>query len=391
MPEFRMPSLGADMEHGTIIKWLVQPGDAVRRGDIVVEVETKKADMEVEIFQDGVVGAILVPEGERVPVGEPLATIIAQAGVPSAGAPPSVAEPVAIPPAQEAEVAAEAPRKRVAKGARVTPTARSLADRLGLPLESVLGTGVGGTVTRADVERLARSRPEAKGRGSPRARRLAADAGLDWYALTGTGPGGAVTGEDVLRVLREEAPARPTAPVAVPAGPSPVGVSARQRVIGSLMERSKREIPHYYLSTTIDLSQVMSWLEVENAKRPVELRLVYTSVLLKAVASAVARVPEVNGHYQDGEFRPSADKHWRRHLAARRQPRRAFHPGRRRHSVDEIMASLRDLVNRARAGKFRASEMTNATITVTNLGDRGVEVVHGIIYPPQVALVGSGK
>jgi pyruvate dehydrogenase E2 component (dihydrolipoamide acetyltransferase) len=136
----------------------------------------------------------------------------------------------------------------------------------------------------------------------------------------------------------------------------------------------------------------MAWLQDENFRRPVTERLMYSAVLLKAVARAVPSVPEMNGHYLDGEFHRFDAVHLGVAISLRDGSLVApAIQDAETCSVDDIMRTLRDLVMRARAGKLRASEMANATITVTNLGDRGVEVVHGIIYAPQVALVGFGK
>ena len=181
MGEFVMPSLGADMSEGTVIRWLVKPGDPVHKGDIVVEVETDKADMEVEIFEGGVIERLLVPEGERVAVGTPLATV----ATPEARHRPAAGPPAEAPPQVTAATPASA-------SPRVTPTAKALAMAAGVDLARVAGSGVGGAITRADVARLAResasARVEPGGRPpvSPRARRLAAAKGIDPSAVAGT-------------------------------------------------------------------------------------------------------------------------------------------------------------------------------------------------------------
>ncbi|MFY9820930.1 MAG: dihydrolipoamide acetyltransferase family protein, partial [Thermoanaerobaculia bacterium] len=158
------------------------------------------------------------------------------------------------------------------------------------------------------------------------------------------------------------------------------------------MARSKREIPHYYLATEIDMGRALAWLEEENRKLPVEERLLPAAVLLKAVALALRKVPELNGSWTDGAFQPSAAIHLGVAVATRGggliAP--AIHDTDKK-SLGELMAALRDLVQRARAGTLRSSEMSDPTITVTNLGDQGVETVFGVIYPPQVALVGLGR
>lgn len=165
-----------------------------------------------------------------------------------------------------------------------------------------------------------------------------------------------------------------------------------RKVIAASMARSKREIPHYYLGTPIDMKRATVWLTAENLKRPITERLLYSVMLLKAVAVAVRKFPEMNGFWKDGAFLPSDAIHLGVAISLRQggliAP--AIHDVDRK-SLDEIMNSLRDLVKRVRAGVLRSSEISDATITVTSLGEQGVESVFGVIYPPQVALVGFGK
>ena len=165
-----------------------------------------------------------------------------------------------------------------------------------------------------------------------------------------------------------------------------------RRAIGALMSRSKKTIPHYYLSTTLDLRAAVDWMQSVNAQRPVASRLVPSALLLKAAALAAKDVPEVNGFYDDGGFRPSASVHLGVAVALRQgglvAP--AIHDADTL-PVDVLMEQLRDLVGRARAGRLQRAEMADPTITVTNLGDLGVESVFGVIYPPQVAMVGFGR
>ena len=161
--------------------------------------------------------------------------------------------------------------------------------------------------------------------------------------------------------------------------------------IAALMARSKREIPHYYLQTEIDLTRALGWLHEENLSRPVAERLLPSALLLSAVAHAVVEMPQLNGFWVGGAFRPADGVHLGVAISLRGggliAP--ALHHADRK-SLDELMAGVRDLVGRARTGRLRGSEMSDPTITVTNLGERGVDLVHGVIYPPQVALVGFG-
>jgi pyruvate dehydrogenase E2 component (dihydrolipoamide acetyltransferase) len=185
-----------------------------------------------------------------------------------------------------------------------------------------------------------------------------------------------------------------------PAPPHPAAAQPRERsqrqvtlraAIGELMSRSKREIPHYYVGTTVDLSAALGWLGERNAQLPVTQRVLPAALLLKATARAAHEVPAMNGCW-DGELRPSTSVHLGVAVSLRGgglvAP--ALHDADTLR-LDELMARLRDLVERARSGRLRASEMADPTITVTNLGDLGADEVYGVIYPPQVALVGFGR
>jgi pyruvate dehydrogenase E2 component (dihydrolipoamide acetyltransferase) len=162
--------------------------------------------------------------------------------------------------------------------------------------------------------------------------------------------------------------------------------------IGRLMTRSKREVPHYYVGHHVDLERALTWLEERNLDRPVRERVLPAVLLLKATALAAREYPELNGFWVDDAFRPSEAVHLGVAISLRQGGLIA--PAildAQEKSLDELMAALRDLVTRTRAGRLRASEMSDATLTVTNLGDQGVEWVYGVIYAPQVALVGFGR
>jgi len=383
-----MPSLGADMDAGTVTHWLVKPGDEVHRGDIVAVVQTDKSDIEVEIFENGTIDELIVPEGERVPVGAVLARV---RGVTSAGARPREPEPR--PAAAVAVAPPTSPPTPIHHALVESPLVRHLAEHLGVDIATVSGSGLGGVVTRADVEHAAKAGadravpPSGAARrppSSPYARRLAHELGVDLDAVSGTGPGGSVVEQDVRRAIPAAVPTqRPT---------SEDRQHAMQRTIGALMARSKREVPHYYLDTTIDLSAAAAWLERTNLERPVAQRLVMAALLFKATARAVARVPEMNGFYVDGTFTPSESVHLGIAISQRAggliAP--AIHDAEQQ-SLDEMMNRVKDLVMRARTGVLRSSEMSDPTITVTSLGDLGVDSVLGVIYPPQVAMVGFGR
>jgi len=344
MGEFVMPQLGADMSAGKLISWHKKVGDRVQRGDIIAYVETDKADIEVEVFSTGTIEKFLVQPGEKVPVGTPMA-IIQEEGKPPGAAVVPVSRPV--PPA----ISVPAP----------IPEISAIPPR---PTEGIAGPRV---------------------RISPAARKLAADLGVDPSSVVGTGPGGRVTIEDVQQAAKTR-----VAPPAAEAAPD--RQTRMRQAIAAAMARSKREIPHYYLNTTIDITPALAWLTQENLKRSIEDRLVYGVLLLKAVALALRQVPELNSIWKEGKAVPSSEIHVGVAISLRGGGLVA--PALHRtdqQSLDELMKNFRDLVQRARSWSLRSSELSDPTITVTSLGEQGVEAVFGIIYPPQVALVGFGK
>lgn len=165
-----------------------------------------------------------------------------------------------------------------------------------------------------------------------------------------------------------------------------------RRAIAAAMGRSKREIPHYYLSTPIDMTAALDWLTKANQERAVTERLLYSVLLIKAVARALEDFPELNGFWRDDAFQGAEGIHigWAISLRGGGLVAPAIHDAGQM-AFDPLMTTLRDLVKRARAFHLRGSELSDPTITVTNLGEQGVETVYGVIYPPQVALVGFGR
>lgn len=339
MAEFVMPTLGADMTEGTLVQWKKRIGDRIAKGDIIAEVDTEKAAIEVECHASGIIEQLLSTPGDKVPVGTVMA-IIREEGQPATTSPqPQNIAPQPVTPPRTPPVAK-------------TPPAPSPGSRL---------------------------------RISPAARKLAAERGIDPTGLQGTGPEGAITLDDVTRAAT------------VAAGVGTVATAAERQArmrqtIAAAMARSKREIPHYYLSTTIDMSRALAWLTTENGCRPVTERLLVSVLFIKAVALALRHVPELNALWKDGE----AVKSERIHIGTAISLRQGGLVAPALHDADraglgDLMQRFQDLVKRARAGSLRSSELSDATITVTSLGEQGVETVFGVIYPPQVALVGFGK
>jgi len=344
MIAFRLPSLGADMDKGTLLEWRVRPGDAVRKGDIVAVIDTTKAAIDVECWQEGTVEALLVEPGTEVPVGTVLA-VLREAGETS----------------EQVKGEVEALRAAVVAGL-AAPTA---------PAPQAVGT-----------EAAPPPAPGGRVLASPAARKRAAELGIELRGLAGRGTGGAITLADV------------EAAAAAAAGPSPApgrGEAMRQ-TIAAAMSRSKREIPHYYLAEDVPLAAATAYLAKRNANRSVTERLLLVPLLLQAVARALQRYPEFNGYFRDGAFVAGAGIHLGVAIALRAgglvAPALHDVPSK---DLDTLNRELLDLVQRTRAGSLRASELADATITVTSLGEQGVRSVFPIIYPPQVAIVGFGR
>jgi len=308
MPDLLMPALGADMESGELVEWRIAPGGRVSHGDIVGVVETDKGAIEIEAYEEGTVEALLVDPGARVPVGEPIARLD---GAPS----PAPAVPAPPPPS--------------------------------------------------------RARPPA----SPAARREAERLGIELHDVTGTGPAGAIQLEDVRTAAAAGDP-----------------TEALRRAVGRLMARSKREIPHYYLSLAVPVDAAVAHLERLNRDRPPSARIVMTTMAAKAVALACAAVPEMSGRYEDERFVPEPAV--RVGLAVAMRGGGVIAPalaGVADAQLDSLSERVRELVGRARRGRMRSSEAAGGSITLSSLGERSADLVHGVIYPPQVALVGMGS
>jgi pyruvate dehydrogenase E2 component (dihydrolipoamide acetyltransferase) len=223
---------------------------------------------------------------------------------------------------------------------------------------------------------------------TPAARRRAAELGLDPASLRGTGPDGVVTLGDV----DPRAAARVSPQPSTRAPRTGFDPGEMRKAIAAAMTRSKREIPHYYLTQTVELRRALAWLEAANRERPPTERLLPAVLFLKATALALHKVPELNGLWENDALRPGAGIHvgWAIALRGGGLVAPAIHDADAQ-LLPDLMAALRDLVQRARSGGLRSSELTDPTITATSLGERGAETVIGVIYPPQVAIVGFGR
>lgn len=360
MKTLKMPSLGADMEAGILLEWRVKPGDRVARDDVVAVIETQKGAIDMEAFSDGTIRQLLIVEGDKVPVGTPIALI-------DEGSADRV-ETAAEGAAEDDEVLAAGP-VAAAESVSVPHTRPPVGDSRG--------------------EGITAARPERRVRSSPYARRLAKVRGIGLARVTGSGPQGAVVAADLAQTIRSGEPA--STEKAQRTAASPYDSEAMRKAIAAAMARSKREIPHYYLQTTLDLQPAADWLQHYNADKSPEQRLLMAALLYKATALALRKSPVLNGFYEDGAFHPQPEIHLGVAISIRGGGLivpallNADQP-----ALPELMSKLTDLARRVREGGLRSAELSQATVTVSSMGERGVEVVQGVIYPPQVALIGIG-
>lgn len=339
MIEFKMPSLGADMEAGTLVEWLVKRGATVKRGDIIAVVDTQKGLIDIEVFDEGTISEILVKENEKVPVGTVMALI------------ESVKEDVT---GQEA-------KEKVKEVVQ--------------PVNKVEAKKEREKITVAEMPHFIKA--------SPLAKRMAAEKGIGLNTIKGTGENGAITKEDVEKAI--------VAKMAPAAGKDIVATENIRMAVAAAMSKSNREIPHYYLETKLDMSKALAWLTEANKQRTIKQRLLPVVLLLKAVAKALTEVPQLNGYWDNGlKLKQDINIGFVVSLRSGGVMIPAISAADKK-SIDELMASLNDLIPRARAMKLRSSELSESTITVTNLGDNNVETVYGVIYPPQVAIIGFGS
>lgn len=338
-----MPALGAEIDKGRLVEWRVKPGDVVSRGQVIAIVETDKGAVEVEVWEDGVIERLDVQPPAEVPIGTVLATLAAGgAGAKPAAPPTPTPAPAPVPHAAAPHAAAPlAGAGPSTAHVSAVPSARARARELGIDLASVPGTGPHGSITRDDVDRAASAIPAA------------------------TQP----------PVAKEGAPAEPM-----------------RRAIAAAMSRSKREIPHYYLSTRIDLSHALAWLDSANRERSVEKRLLPIALLVRAVARAARAFPGMNGYFRDGAFHAAESVHVGLVVSLRQGglvvP--AIHDA---DTLDAggLMERISSVIQRSRRGALRSSELSDSTLTITNLGEGSTEAVFPVIFPPQVAIVGFGR
>ncbi len=332
---FTMPTLGADMDFGIVAKWYIKPGDKVEKGQMVAEIETSKSDIEIESFYTGEVKELLVEEGVKVAVGTPIA-VFDVAGVEHEEK-VKVTKPVL-------ETTAE--KEKAVPALKV----KEPVDHSALVI-------------------------------TPRAKRLMAQNQVDIKQVQSLKQEGIISGEDISSLLQGEI-----------ATPKVTKAEERQQVIAKLMQKSKQTIPHFYLEKEMELAQMMEWLEGANKDRSMQDRYLPAIAFIKVLAMALVKYPRFNGIYKDGHFIASEKINIGLIISLREGGLIA--PALEevdKKTLGQLMTEFRDLVTRAREGKLKRTEMESSTICLTNLGDQGADKVYGVIYPPQVAIVGTGQ
>lgn len=351
MIKFQMPNLGADMEAGTLVEWRKQPGEFLNRGDIIADVETQKGLIEIEVFEEGTLESLLVKEGEKVPVGTVLALIN--------------------------DGKAEAKVSEIPSGETQKPEVHPIED-----VEEKRG------IKPAQVERK---------KISPLARKIAEANRVDISLLKGTGPEGSIVKEDVEKAISEgkmtilEAEKGTDESMELSAKPTAPAYDAIRMAVAAAMSKSNREIPHYYLEKRMDMSKAMDWVKEANKERPVQKRLLPVALLIKAVAKALDEVPDLNSTWENGHHRKNEINIG--FVVSLRSGGIVVPAILQADSktVDEIMETMNDIIPRARAFKLRSSELSQSTFTITSIGEGGADKVFGLIYPPQVGIVGFGE
>ncbi len=338
MIDFLMPSLGADMEAGTLVEWRKRPGDSVKRGDIIADVETQKGLIEIEVFDEGIIGELLIKEGTKVPVGTVMATINPSTSILETKETTTQKTVIAIQPTEEK------------------------------------------IIKKAVTEQFEKKQIKA----SPLAKRIAAENNIDLSQLQGTGEGGAITKEDIENAITQKEK------ITKPEEKMSLQLEAIRLAVAAAVSKSNKEIPHYYLEKKIDMTKALTWLRESNSKRPIQKRLLPAALIIKATAKSLVDFPNLNAIWDNG-VQPKKEINIGFVVSLRSGG--VIVPTIRNadlKSIDEIMEALNDIIPRARAMKLRSSDLTDSTITITSLGEGGADTVFGVIYPPQVAIVGFG-
>lgn len=423
MADVTMPRLSDTMEEGKILRWLKRAGDRVEAGELLVEVETDKADMEVESSASGVLKELKLGEGETAPVGTVIAVIDATGGgegrpsgdgkpkaaaaappARSAGTSPSSprsvtkpppprpsAPPKVAPPAASASSAA--PRTTASRNGEVkaSPLARALAEELAVDLATVRGTGPAGRITRRDVEEALRSR--GAGDAGPVASAPPAAAPADeggGGGRAGRAPEGA---DSAPAATQATAPAAATARESAPAGTDGVRrvpLSKMRASIAKRMSESKREAPHFYLTTVVDMDEAVR-LRAQLKSLGIEPSVTYNHMVLKACADALVQFPEVNARFAGDAIELLGEINVGIATAVDDGLLVPVLSGADRLDLLTLAAEARALAEKAESGRFTSADLSGATFSVSNLGMFDVDSFSAVLNPPQAAILAVGS
>jgi pyruvate dehydrogenase E2 component (dihydrolipoyllysine-residue acetyltransferase) len=386
-----MPALELAQETGKVLRWMKAPGDPVRKGEPLVEIETDKVTVEIEAPASGILSNVTAREGDVIPVGQTIA-LIADSG------------PLTLPSPQRGKGAtAKAGLPGEGEGViKASPLARRIAEEHGVDLAQLKTAS--GKIEKADVLAFVESRkatvPGNGGAGqlvaaSPKARRLAAERGIDLATLRGSGPGGAVLAVDVpSHPLTRPSPQRGEG-VEAPrrgegvAAPQRESVGTVWRIMAERMTASWTTAPHFFLVREVNVARLRSWRET--ARKQSGARITYTDLLVKLVAATLARHPRVTVSWTDGALERHAEINIGLAVAL---PDGLVVPVIARADtlgLAEIAARREDLVGRAQAGKLRPADIQGGVFTISNLGMYGVDAFSAIVNPPQAAILAVGR
>jgi pyruvate dehydrogenase E2 component (dihydrolipoamide acetyltransferase) len=383
-----MPALELAQETGKVLRWMKAPGDTVRKGEPLVEIETDKVTVEIEAPASGVLTSVTAQEGDVVPVGQTIALIAA-----TGDAAPSPLSP---------QGGGQGEGLKGEGAVKASPLARRIAEEHGVDLSRIKTPS--GKIEKADVLAFVESRKMAPSNGaatgrlvaaSPKARRLAAERGVDLSAVRGSGPGGAVLVADVPAVAAATATAPlttaplTTAPLTLPSPQRGEGVGTVWRIMAERMTASWTTAPHFYLVREVNVARLVAWLAT--ARRQTGAHVTYSDLLVKLVAATLAQHPRVNVSWKDGALERHAEINIG--LAVALEDGLVVPVIARADSLGlkDIAARREDLMARAQAGKLRPADIQGGVFTISNLGMYGVDAFSAIVNPPQAAILAVGR
>jgi len=383
MPYIEMPRLSDTMTEGTVVKWHKAVGDAVSVGDILADIETDKAVMELEAFDGGTLKEIYVKDGGKACLGERLGLILGASEV----APKDSAPAAATSPGQAVPEASASP------GAKSPPT---VIDPLPLhtsPSPLALGEGVKGE--RVTLVPSVSTASGGRIKASPLAKKIAAAKGISLATVQGTGPGGRVVAKDLESVpVQSSRPAVPTLimPVPLPDGAKRIPLSGMRKVIAERLLASKTQIPHFYLNIEVDASELVQLRAQMNKDLEASgaAKLTFNDFILQAVVAAAVEVPRVNAAFAGDAIIEYPDVHLAVAVAVEDGLVTPVIRQAQKKSLREISEAVKDLATRARTKKLKPEEYQGGTLTVSNLGSYGIESFSAVINPPQAIILAIG-